>query len=221
MILHRILYVVGQVAEEVYSSTLFQFIDSNGVLGTYIVRIPFMLHPEGNCIVASIDFRILLGKGQNRHVEVVRTSQPAAIYHCIVSCRNGTAFDHIERIAESGLVVVLANEVLQLKPNPLTIETAQLRMHVAEVERLTIRLFRVESVGTSKHVASLITATNIVNQTCANSLRKHRIGLERVASSAKIVKGLALSPPVAIPIHIVRRETRIPFVGRPATCLEA
>ena len=159
MTLHGILDVIRQVAEKVDSSSAFKFVDGDGIFGTYGIHIVLMLHPERDCIVAAVGFSIFLCKCEDGHIIVLRANQSAAIHHSIVSRRNGAALDHIERVAESGLVVGAAKEVFQIPPNALLVEAAHLRVYVAEVKGLAVSFFRIEAVGTAQNMSSLITAT--------------------------------------------------------------
>ena len=94
-------------------------------------------------------------------------------------------------------------------------------MYVAEIKSLSVGFFRIETVGATKQVPTLITATRIIIVVGANVFRKHRIGLEGIARSTIAIERLALRPSFAVPILIVRREARIPFESRPGICLEA
>ena len=73
LLFHRILYFVGQVAEEVNACTFLQLVDADGVVGIVLVGITGILvqRPKGNGVIGVRRLVVV----QQCHVEVLGYQQ--------------------------------------------------------------------------------------------------------------------------------------------------
>ena len=178
MVLDHVLYLVREVAEEVDTRQFFQLVDADGVILELCVGdaagVLLMFHPEANGIVASLCLQgVLLTKQSHEKVIGHDKLLTSALCPGMVALVDGTPLHDIERVAERIIIICIAKTILQVVPDAVAvfvilsaIEARELRLHVAQVERLAIGLYGHLPIGTAHDMAPVVSVGRVVVQGC-------------------------------------------------------